>query len=168
MLLSDKDVMIMALQKERDNLHERIMQVDRIMSRIRNIDYNMENLDTSLVPLDKPNVPVNISNDNKEIVFPTSADIKIQVLRIFDIVGQAAELSKLQAEYTSITGSSYKIREVVRSLHASGIVKMLKYKNASRGFMWLKKEWIESGQLLEKHKPLGFDLLYTKENLMFV
>ena len=97
MLLSDKDVMIMALQKERDNLHERIMQVDRIMSRIRNIDYNMENLDTSLVPLDKPNVPVNISNDNKEIVFPTSADIKIQVLRIFDIVGQAAELSKFTA-----------------------------------------------------------------------
>lgn len=164
-MLSDKEVILLALQKERDDLHERILQVDRIMSRVRGIEYNMEAQTDAPKPLDTPK---QTTDRDKEITFPKSADIKIQVLRVFDIVGQAAELSKLQQEYTSISGSNYKIREAVRSLHSSGIVKMLKYKNASRGFMWVKSEWIKDNALLDKHKPLGFDLLYTKENLMFL
>ena len=166
-MLSDKEVMLMALQKERDDLHERIMQVDRIMNRLRDIRYNMESPNEPLAPLEAPNAGA-IDSGNKEIVFPKSADIKIQVLRVFDIIGKAAELAKIQQEYTAISGSNYKIREAVRSLHASGIVKMLKYKNAMRGFMWVKREWVEGGQLLDSYKPLGFDLLYSKENLMIV
>lgn len=156
----------MALQRERADLHERILQVDRIISRVRSIDYNAEIQEQQNTPLHNEVKQTVIDKTN--ITFPKSADIKIQVLRVFDIVGQASELSKLQQEYISISGSNYKIREAVRSLHASGIVKMLKYKNASRGFMWVKSEWIKDNALLDKYKPLGFDLLYTKENLMFM
>lgn len=165
-MLSDKEVILLALQKERDDLHQRILQVDRIMNRVRSIEYYMDSPDNTL---ESPKQPViALDSGNKEIAFPTSADIKIQVLRVFDIIGTASELAKIQQEYTNITGSNYKIREAVRSLHTSGIVKMLKFKNASRGFMWAKRDWIEAGELLDKHKPLGFDLLYSKENLVFV
>lgn len=159
---TDQELILIALQKERDELHERILQVDRIISRIRSIDYQQP---VESIP-NTPDIPT-IEND-KGISFPKSADIKIQVLRVFEIVNKAAGLAELQQEYTNITGSPYKIREAVRSLHAAGIVKMLKYKNASRGFMWVKTDWIQDGQLLDKHKPLGFDLLYKKENLMFL
>ena len=160
-MVNDAQVILHALQKERDELHEKILQIDRIMTRIRKIEYQpIEQITT--IPQ-----PSEITNDIKE-EFPKTADIKIQVLRVFDIIGKVCQLSEVQKEFTEITGSSYKIREAVRTLNSTGILKMLKYRNASRGFMWAKREWIENGQLLDKFKPLGFDLLYSKENLLYI
>ena len=34
--------------------------------------------------------------------------------------------------------------------------------------MWIKRDWIENKELLDKFKPLGFDLLYSKEDLLIV
>lgn len=162
-MATDQEIILIALQKERDELHERILQVDRIITRVRSIDYAQPVVDNLPIATDVPPIA-----PDKGISFPKSADIKIQVLRVFEIVNKAASLADLQAEYTNITGSPYKIREAVRSLHSAGIVKMLKYKNASRGFMWVKTDWITDGELQDKHKPLGFDLLYKKDNLMFL
>ena len=159
---NDHEIILHALQKERDDLHDKIMQIDRIMTRIRKIEYGPDLLDNSPVPK-LPDVTPDMKAD-----FPKTADIKIQVLRVFDILGKATQLSEVQQEYTNITGSSYKIREAVRSLNATGILKMMKYRNASRGFMWVKAEWIENKELLDKFKPLGFDLLYSKEDLLFI
>ena len=162
---TDTEVILLALKKERDELHEKIMQVDRIISRVRSIDYNHD-----VLPVDSTPERVEDSRNEqpKAISFPKSADIKIQVLRIFDIVGKAAPLAELQKEFTDITGNQYKIREAVRSLQINGIVKMLKFKNASRGFMWVKTEWIENNTLMDKYKTIGFDLLYKPEQLMFL
>jgi hypothetical protein len=159
---NDTDVILHALQKERDDLHGRIMQIDRIMTRIRKIEYAPGIQDSLPVLQD---VPVNI---DIKADFPKTADIKIQVLRVFDILGKASQLADLQREFTEITGSHYKIREAVRAMHSTGVLKMLKYRNASRGFMWIKRDWIENNELLDKFKPLGFDLLYSKEDLLIV
>ncbi len=71
------------------------------------------------------------------------------------MLGYAASMSQLQDEYINITGSNFKIREAIRGLHNVGILKMLKYKNASRGFLWVKSEWVKEGRLLDNHKPVG-------------
>lgn len=164
-MTTDTEVILQALRKERNELHEKILQVDRIISRVRSIDYNPDIPMGETNQLKQPDAPI---TQDKAIAFPTTADIKIQALRIFDIVGKAASLSELQSEYTNITGSNYKIREAIRSLHVAGIVKMLKFKNASRGFMWVKTEWLVNSSLMDKYKPLGFDLLYKPENLQFI
>jgi hypothetical protein len=61
----------------------------------------------------------------------------------------------------------FEIRETVRSLQHIGIIKLIKYKNASRGLLWVKAEWIKDGRLMDKFKPVGFDLLHKTEELMF-
>lgn len=159
---TDTEIILVSLQKERDELHSRILQVDRIISRIKGIEYSEGggNYPEQIAVQAKP-------EETPAITFPTSSDIKIQVLRLFDILGQAASLQQLQEEFTKITGNSYKIREAARALHNVGILKMIKYKNASRGFLWVKTEWIKDGALLDKYKPLGFDLLHKPENLIF-
>lgn len=165
--MNDTDVILLALQKERDDLHNRILQVDRIINRVKSIDYR----DDIAVAGDKLQERIEDSQQEdctKTVSFPKSADIKIQVLRVFDIVAKASSLSELQQEYTTITGSPFKIRETVRSLQCAGIVKVMKYKNASRGFLWVKTDWINDGVLLDKYKPLGFDLLHKTDNLLFL
>lgn len=161
-MVTDTDVILLALQKERDSLHERILQVDRIIKRVQSIDYSHEVVKADAVPDNKE-----ISRIEPDISFPTTADIKIQVLRIFDMIGRAAPLAEIQSQYTNVTGSTYKIREAVRSLYNVGIVKMVKFKNGSRGFLWVKTDWIKDNALMDKYKPVGFDLLYRPETLMF-
>lgn len=39
-MVTDSEIILSALQRERGELHNRIMQVDRIISRIRSIDYS--------------------------------------------------------------------------------------------------------------------------------
>ena len=34
--------------------------------------------------------------------------------------------------------------------------------------MWVKRTWIENNELMDKYKTVGFDLLYSKENLLIV
>lgn len=159
-MANDTDVILHALQKERDELHGRILQIDRIMTRIRKLDYHPTEAIASPHP---PAIDADVKAE-----FPKTADIKIQVLRVFDIIGKACQLADIQREFTEITGSSFKIREAVRALQQTGVVKMLKYRNAARGFMWVKKDWIENNELMDKFKPVGFDLLYSKENLLIV
>jgi hypothetical protein len=101
-MATDTEIILIALQKERDELHERILQVDRIINRVKSIDYgNTIGEDRELIPQDTqtPNITA--------IPFPKSADIKIQVLRVFEIMGYATSLSQLQDEYSRITGSSF-------------------------------------------------------------
>jgi hypothetical protein len=160
---NDHDIILYALQKERDELHGRIMQIDRIMARIKTIDYTPAISDNTQTSNEIAVIDLT-SRDN----FPKSADIKLQVIRVFEILGKASQLCEIQREFTEITGSTFKIREAVRSLHATGVVKMLKYRNASRGFMWIKRDWLVNNELADKYKPLGFDLLYSKENLTIV
>lgn len=51
-MATDTEVILIALQKERDELHERIMQVDRIINRVKSIDYS-----EAIEPIQGDNAP---------------------------------------------------------------------------------------------------------------
>lgn len=162
--MNDTQVILMALQKERDELHNKIMQVDRIMSRIEGIGYT-DNEGKQPVK----EIAANTSNEDKQLpdVFTNATDIKVQVLMIFDIVKKAAKLKDLQAEFFRLTGKTYNIREAIRTLNRARIVRMIKLKDSQRGVYWIKDEWIENGHLKDEFKPEGFDLFYKAGNLIY-
>ncbi|MBI5857404.1 MAG: hypothetical protein HZB42_07110 [Sphingobacteriales bacterium] len=162
--MNDKEVILAAMQRERDELHDKIMQVDRIIKRIKNVDYsneisgdNTKQLETTIASKE-PVKPVSIS---------TSTDVKVQILRIFEILGKASKLSQIQNEFTKLTGSRYKIRDVVRGLQQSKILQMLKLIDSHRGILWVKKDWVRNGQLMDEYKPEGFDLFYQASNVIY-
>jgi len=161
----DDELMLFALRKERDIVHERLMQIDRIIKRIKTGKYiNEESLGsegTAVIEQSKQTAIIPLND------FPKIADIKVQVIRVLDIHRKAAKLKELQNIYNKLNDSHYNIRETMRSLHRSRIVRMIREKDASRGIFWVKSEWVENDQLLDEFKPDGFDMLYKSENLEY-
>ena len=162
--MNDKEVILAAMQRERDELHDKIMQVDRIIKRIKSVDYsneigsdNAKQLETTIA-INPPVKPISLS---------TSTDIKVQILRVFEILGKASKLSQIQGEYTRLTGSNYNIRDVVRGLKQSKILLMLKLIDSHRGILWVKRDWVRNGVLLDEYKPEGFDLFYQASNVIY-
>lgn len=164
--MNDKEVILSALQRERDELHDKIMQVDRIIKKVKSVDYSNDNngenkqLETTIA-VKQPVVPV------KPVSLSTSTDIKVQILRVFEILGKASKLSQIQQEFTKLTGSNYNVRDVVRGLKQSKILLMLKLIDSHRGILWVKKDWVRNGVLLDEYKPEGFDLFYQPSNLIY-
>lgn len=165
--MNDKEVILSALQRERDELHDKIMQVDRIIKRVKNVDYsndinsNSTNQLETTIAITQPVVP------SKPVSLSTSTDIKIQILRVFEILGKASKLSQIQGEFTKLTGSNYNIRDVVRNLKQARILQMLKLIDSHRGILWVKKDWVRNGVLLDEYKPEGFDLFYQASNVIY-
>lgn len=161
-MATDTEVILLALQKERDELHEKIMQVDRIIKRVKSLEYAPEQ------PAPAKELKADNSANNQPVkLFTNRADIRVQVLRVFDIVRQAVRLQVIQAEYTQISGNKVSIRDTVRSLQKSTLLKLMRNKHNSRGNLWVKSEWVVNGQLLDEYKPEGFDLLNRPEDLIF-
>jgi hypothetical protein len=158
---NDSKVMIMALQKEREELHQRLMQIDRIIKKVRNGLFD-EPQEAEVITIPESVQPALIPQS-----FSDATNIKVQVLRVFDKVQKASSLKTFQREYNKLTGNNYNIRETIRSLHKSKLITIIREKGASRGFMWAKTQWIENGLLLDQFKPEGFDLLYNPDNLIF-
>ena len=158
--MEDYEVMLSALSKERDGLHDQLMQVDRIIKKIKTGQYLASNQITTLEIIP--------SNAKEPVSFSTNGNIKVQAIRVLDVIGHATKLKEINTEYTKLTGKVYNLREAVRTLHASKIVYMVKEKSLERAKYWVKREWVENGQLLDQYKPEGFDLLYKPEDLEFV
>lgn len=161
--MNDKDVILAALQKERDELHSKIMQVDRIMKRITDIGLVNETNDTNQVL----NIAPIIKSIQQRKPISQGSNMKLIVLRVFDIIGHACTLKDIQTEYNKVSDNTYNVRESVRSLHGQQLLKMVKDKVRMRGFAWVKTDWLIDGELAEKHKPEGFDLLYPPDTVMF-
>lgn len=161
-MATDTEVILNALQKERDELHDKIMQVDRIIKRVKSLEYN---------PDQQQPVKELSNNDSKAELplklFSKQADIKVQILRVFDIIGKASKLGEIQKEYNQLSGNKYPIREAVRTLHKAGLLKNIREQRLTRGYLWVKTAWLENGQLAEKYKPEGFDVLYAIENIIY-
>lgn len=158
--MKDYEVMLGALSKERDSLHDQLMQIDRIIKRIKTGEYLASNEITTLEIIP--------SNLKEPVSFSNTANIKVQAIRLFDIIGHAAKLKEINTEYTKQTGKVFNLREVVRTLHSSKILYMVKEKSLERAKYWVKREWVNNGQLLDQFKPEGFDLLYKAEDLEYL
>jgi len=162
-MATDKEVILNALQRERDGLHDKIMQVDRIIKRVKGFDDANNDENDSQTKLEIK--PINQLSPVKKI--SETSDIKIQVLTVFEMVGKACKLKDLQFEYHKLTGNAFNIREVVRGLHRQRILVMMRERHNHRGVLWLKREWTRNGVLLDEFKPEGFDLLYNPAELIF-
>lgn len=159
--MRDEELMLQALGKEREQLHNRIMHIDRIIKKIRSGEYAAP---TEVISIDATALP---NSTESTPIFPKNAELKVQILRVFDFIGKASKLQDIQAEYDKLNDGHYPLRDTIRSLQSSKLLVMIKLKNAARGFLWVKRDWIENGQLLPEYKPEGFDLLYKPENLIF-
>jgi hypothetical protein len=163
--MNDKDVILAAIQRERDELHDKIMQVDRIIKRIKSVDYSNDIIGDSpkqietTIATKQPAAPVK--------TIGTSTDIKVNIMRVFDLLGKASKLKQIQNEYTKLTGSNYNVRDVVRNLKQSRILLMLKLIDSHRGILWVKRDWVRNGVLMDEYKPEGFDLFYQPSNVIY-
>lgn len=158
--MNDDEVMLLALSKEREILHEQLMQVDRIIKKIKTGEYMGASNAIMLDITPKPQV--------QRIAFPKTTDNKVIVLKAMDNLSKVASLKQIQAEYTNLSGHTQNIREIMRSLNNLKLVLLMKPKDADRGLFWVKKEWLNNGIILDEYKPEGFDLLYKQDNLLFI
>jgi hypothetical protein len=164
-ITKDDELLLNAMRKEREIVHERLMHIDRVIKRIRTGKlFNDDNAGIEGTTVEAPQIQTAAITPTE---FPKNADIKIQILRVFEIHRKAAKLKELQSIYNKLNESHYNIRETLRSLHRSRIVRMIREKDASRGIFWVKSEWIENEQLLDEFKPDGFDMLYKADNLEY-
>ena len=160
---NDSEVMLIALSKERDELHDKLMHVDRIIKKIKDGEYFGSG---DIIRIEAaPAKPVVIPN---RIAMPKRMDNKVLILKAMDNLGAVASLGQIHDEYKALTGSKGNIRDNVRSLNRAGLLLMMREKDADRGNYWVKKEWIENGVILDQYKPEGFDLLYKADNLLFM
>jgi len=157
-------VVLNSLLKEKKELNDKITEIDKVIKRIR---YGNLNLGLSKVnapndnDLDKPE-----SQQRQD--FPLKADLKIQAIKIFDIIGVACKLSDIRDKHHEITGLRINFRETLRNLNRHDILKLVQPKGNVRGLYWIKAEWIdEDGKLKEQHKFQGFELMYSDEMIEF-
>lgn len=160
--MNDDEVMLMALSKERAILHEQLMQVDRIIKKVKSGEY-MGYSNAMVLHVAPKEQPV-----SQRIAFPKHTDTKVIILKAMDNLRQIASLRQIQDEYSQLSGNNQGIRENVRSLNKAKLLLLMRAKDNDRGVFWAKSEWIVNGELLDEYKPEGFDLLYKAENLLFV
>lgn len=164
MAANDLEVILSALGKERAQLHEKLMQMDRIIKKIRSGNYsNNTPNENMLVLAAKVNEQKTIGN-----AIASTTDLKVQILLVMDDLKKASKLKDVQSHYFKLTRNSYNIRETLRSLNRSGLLKMLRERTSGRGVLWIKTEWIENQLLKEEYKPMGFDVIYRPDNIEFL
>lgn len=161
---SDVQVIINSLTKEKRELTDRIAEIDKVIKRVKYGNLNFGG--------NKGTAPIkeHIEPDETQHAqaFPRKADLKVQAIKIFDILGVASKLSDVRDKYHEITGLNVNFRETLRNLNRHEILKLVQPKGNARGLYWIKSEWLdEQGHLKEQHKFEGFDLLYTDDMLEF-
>lgn len=161
---AETQVILDSLYKQKKELADKLNEIDKVIKRIK---YGSLNLGASK---GKP-LQNEISGDaesNNQQGFPIKSDIKVQVIKIFDILGVASKLSDVRDKYHEITGTWVNFRETLRNLNKHDILKLMQPKNNLRGLYWVKTEWIDAnGNLKEEHRFDGFDLLFTDEMIEF-
>lgn len=162
-----KDIQIVldSLSKDKRELLDKVNDIDKLIKKIKYGNLNLglikgtriENSITDIEVIEQPKA------------FPMKADLKVQVIKIFDIIGEACKLSDVMDKYKEITGIHHNFRETLRNLNKHDILKLIQPKGTQRGLYWIKTEWLDENgtRLKDKHKFEGFDLLYTDDMIEF-
>jgi hypothetical protein len=88
-------------------------------------------------------VPEITNNNLQPKPFPMKVALKVQVLKIIDMMGEASKLNAIEEKYKEITGIHHNLRETLRFLKKHGILKQLQHKGTQRGLYWVKSDWLE-------------------------
>jgi hypothetical protein len=160
----DTELILSSLNKDRKELAEKLSAIDKLIKKIK---YGSVNLGANrITKKGEDNDAIEVSEQDSP--FPIKADLKVQVIKIFDILGEASKLYAVQEKYREITGFHVNLRETLRNLNRHQILKLIQPKNNVRGLYWIKTDWIdEQGRLKDKHKFAGFDLIYSDELIEF-
>jgi len=161
----DVELILSSLTKEKKELLDKVSEIDKVIKRIK-----YGNLNVRLSQGTKNNEKA-INNDEtqQEQAFPLKAELKVQIIKVFDILGVASKLKEVQDKFAELTGSKQNIRESLRNLNKHEILKLLQPKGTFRGLYWVKSEWLEDNgtRLKDEHKFDGFDLLFSDNMLEF-
>lgn len=162
---AEQELILSSLNKEKRELQEKLSALDKVIKRIK---YGSLQLGANKVISDKVDSSLPLVSE-QDSGFPLKADLKVQVIKIMDILGEAAKLNAIQDKYKEITGHYANLRETVRNLNRHQILKLIQPKNTLRGLYWVKTDWLEEDgkRLKEKHKFPGFDLIYTDDMIEF-
>lgn len=161
---ADTQLILNSLNKDRKELADKLGAIDKLIKKIK---YGSVNLGSNRT------IKAATDNDSVEVSehlspFPLKAELKVQVIKIMDILGEACKLKAIQDKYKELTGVHVNLREVVRNLNRHEILKLIIPKNSIRGLYWIKTEWMDdNGRLKDTHKFEGFDLLFSDEMIEF-
>jgi len=161
---NDIQIVLNSLNKDKRELLDKVNEIDKLIKKIK---YGNQTLglskgskaDKFIDELDEPQQPQ---------AFPLKADLKIQVLKVMDMIGVACKLKDIAEKYHEITRLHVNFRETLRNLNKHELLKLLQPKNSIRGLYWVKTEWLdENNNLKEQHKFDGFELLFNDEMIEF-
>ena len=157
---ADVELIINTLNKERREHLDKINEIDKLIKKIKYGNLNLgltkgiKNIDTA-IELPQTQYPK---------AFPLKADLKVQSIKVLDLLGVASKLNAIRDKYHEITGLNVNLRETLRNLNKHEIVKLLQPKGNIRGLYWIKAEWLdENNNLKEQHKFEGFELLFSDD-----
>src|SRR5579871_1282155 len=161
----DVELILNSLTKEKKELLDKVNEIDKVIKRIK-----FGNLNIRLSQGNDIAAPIAPHNEmQSQSTFPLKADLKVQIIKVFDILGVASKLREVQDKFTELTGSKHNIRESLRNLNKHQILRLLQEKGTHRGLYWVKSEWLtdEGTRLRDEHKFNGFDLLFNADTIEY-
>jgi hypothetical protein len=161
----DIQMVLDSLNKDKRELLNKVNDIDKLIKRIK-----YGNLNLGLTKGSKISEAAIVEDETiHQSVFPLKADLKVQVIKVFDLLGVACRMGEVRDKLKEMTGHPVNVRETLRNLNRHDILKLVQPKGTMRGLYWVKTEWLEENgtKLKEQHKFEGFDLLYTDDMIEF-
>ena len=154
------ELVLTSLNKQRNELLNEVAEIDKVIKKIK---YGGLNLGLTKGTKVETSLPV-ISQTLTEQAFPLKAELKVQALKVMDLLGVASKLAEIREKYHEVTGLNVNFRETLRNLNKHDLLRILQPKGNIRGLYWVKTEWLdENKNLKEQHKFNGFELLFSDD-----
>ena len=136
---TDIELVLNSLNKERKEHLDKVNDIDKLIKKIK-----YGNLNLGLTKGNKADT-LELNDDTKQQpqAFPLKADLKVQAIKIMDLLGVASKLKDIRDKYHEITGMNVNLRETLRNLNKHEIIKILQPKGNIRGLYWVKTEWLD-------------------------
>lgn len=163
-ITNEMELVINSLNKQRNELMSEVAEIDKVIKKLKYGGLNLgltkgNKIDTAIAAPAESQQPQ---------AFPLKADLKVQCLKVFDLLGVASKLGEVRDKYREISGLNVNFRETLRTLNKHGLLRILQPKGNIRGLYWVKSEWLdEAGNLKEQHKFNGFELLFSDDMIEF-
>jgi DNA-binding HxlR family transcriptional regulator len=169
--MEDNKIIIEALKQKKLELLTQVAQLDKHIKELQGKDNNSSSpVINSMASI--RNLPNNQTVTNPLLFkLPKTNQVKAEVLGLFDFFNRPVRMSELQEKFMEgKTLSDFHIRETVRSLNKSGVVKLMKINESNRNSYWVKTDWIDKAtkRLKDEYKWEGFDSVFSPDELKFV
>lgn len=97
---TEMEVILKSLNKEKKELSDKIAEIDKVIKRLK---YGNLNLGLNKVDSQQQDFISNAQTQDPQ-AFPIKADLKVQAIKIMDMLGVASKLSDIRDKYHEITG----------------------------------------------------------------